>query len=48
MKTANQICYLIVIMFIIPFDWQEKIGNSRGQTCEDIFISCKSPMLRSG
>ena len=28
-------------MLIISFDWQEKIGNSRGQTCEDIFISCK-------
>ena len=30
-------------MLIISFDWQEKIGNSRRQTYENIFISRKSP-----
>ena len=35
-------------MLIISFDWQEKIGNSRGETCKDIFISCKSPTWRPG
>ena len=28
-------------MLVISFDWQERIGNSHGQSCEDIFISCK-------
>ena len=26
-------------MLIISFHWQEKIGNSRGQTCENILFS---------
>ena len=33
-------------MLIITFDSQEEIGNSGGQTCENIFISCKSPTWR--
>ena len=28
-------------MLIISFDWQEKMGDCRGQTCEDILFPAK-------
>ena len=33
-------------MLIISFDWQEKIVNSRSQTCEDAKVLCKDPVKR--